>query len=82
MTELGEDLRACRARVSAEQVGMPTSGHRRVPGLRREELAAPAGAGVDYAVRLEQGRARSASTEMLTRSPGPCACAPTRRSNC
>ncbi|MFI1169597.1 helix-turn-helix domain-containing protein [Streptomyces sp. NPDC020801] len=66
MTELGEYLRACRARLTAEQVGMPSSGHRRVPGLRREELAALAGVSVDYIVRLEQGRAKSASTEVLT----------------
>ncbi|MGP3750474.1 helix-turn-helix domain-containing protein [Streptomyces sp. IBSNAI001] len=66
MTELGEYLRACRARVSAEQAGIPSSGHRRVPGLRREELATLAGVSVDYIVRLEQGRAKSASPEILT----------------
>ncbi|MFI6861726.1 helix-turn-helix domain-containing protein [Streptomyces sp. NPDC050421] len=66
MTELGEYLRACRARVSAEQTGIPSSGHRRVPGLRREELATLAGVSVDYVVRLEQGRAKSASPEILT----------------
>ncbi|WP_037826871.1 helix-turn-helix domain-containing protein, partial [Streptomyces sp. NRRL S-1896] len=46
--------------------GLPTSGHRRVPGLRREELASLAGVSVDYVVRLEQGRARSASPAILT----------------
>ncbi|MFJ4870544.1 helix-turn-helix domain-containing protein [Streptomyces sp. NPDC088757] len=66
MSELGEYLRACRARVSAEQAGIPSSGHRRVPGLRREELATLAGVSVDYIVRLEQGRAKSASPEILT----------------
>ncbi|MBZ9638347.1 helix-turn-helix domain-containing protein [Streptomyces sp. PSKA30] len=66
MTELGEYLRACRARVSAEQVGLPTSGRRRVPGLRREELASLAGVSVDYIVRLEQGRVQSASPAILT----------------
>ncbi|MEV5386257.1 helix-turn-helix domain-containing protein [Streptomyces sp. NPDC052721] len=66
MTDLGEFLRACRARVSAEQVGLPTSGHRRVPGLRREELASLAGVSVDYVVRLEQGRVKSASPAILT----------------
>ncbi|GAB2445552.1 helix-turn-helix domain-containing protein [Streptomyces incanus] len=66
MTELGDYLRACRARVSAEEAGIPTSGHRRVPGLRREELAMLAGVSVDYVVRLEQGRAKSASPEILT----------------
>ncbi|MEV5148048.1 helix-turn-helix transcriptional regulator [Streptomyces sp. NPDC052727] len=66
MTELGAYLRACRARLSAEQVGLPTSGHRRVPGLRREELASLAGVSVDYIVRLEQGRVKSASPAILT----------------
>ncbi|WP_121843780.1 helix-turn-helix domain-containing protein [Streptomyces sp. S5] len=66
MSELGEYLRACRARVSAEQAGLPSSGHRRVPGLRREELATLAGVSVDYIIRLEQGRAKSASPEILT----------------
>lgn len=66
MTELGEFLRACRARISAEQLGLPTSGHRRVPGLRREELATLAGVSVDYIVRLEQGRVKSASPAILT----------------
>lgn len=65
MTELGDYLRACRANMSPEEVGLPTSGHRRVPGLRREELAMLAGVSVDYIVRLEQGRARSASPEIL-----------------
>ncbi|WP_433446106.1 helix-turn-helix domain-containing protein [Streptomyces sp. CA-142005] len=66
MTELGEFLRACRARVSAEQLGLTTTGHRRVPGLRREELASLAGVSVDYIVRLEQGRVKSASPAILT----------------
>ncbi|MFI5980139.1 helix-turn-helix domain-containing protein [Streptomyces sp. NPDC051555] len=65
MTELGDYLRACRARMSVEEAGIRTSGHRRVPGLRREELAMMAGVSVDYVVRLEQGRARSASPEIL-----------------
>lgn len=66
MTELGEFLRACRARITAEELGLPTSGHRRVPGLRREELASLAGVSVDYIVRLEQGRVKSASPAILT----------------
>ncbi|MGW0436279.1 helix-turn-helix domain-containing protein [Micromonospora sp. NPDC003197] len=66
MTELGRFLRACRAKVSPEQVGMPSSGHRRVPGLRREELATLAGVSADYIIRLEQGRVKTASTGVLT----------------
>lgn len=65
MTELGEYLRACRAEVSPEDAGLPNTGHRRVPGLRREELAMLAGVSVDYVVRLEQGRAKTASPEIL-----------------
>ncbi|MEU8110309.1 helix-turn-helix transcriptional regulator [Nonomuraea muscovyensis] len=65
-TELGEYLRACRARISAEQAGIPSSGHRRVPGLRREELATLAGVSSDYIVRLEQGRVKSASPAILS----------------
>ncbi|NBM16253.1 helix-turn-helix domain-containing protein [Streptomyces sp. GC420] len=64
-SELGEYLRACRARVTAEQAGLPVTGHRRVPGLRREELAMLAGVSVDYVIRLEQGRLRSASPAVL-----------------
>ncbi|MFD5567389.1 helix-turn-helix domain-containing protein [Streptomyces cadmiisoli] len=66
MTELGDYLRACRARISAQDLGLPTSGRRRVPGLRREELASLAGISVDYIVRLEQGRVKSASPAILS----------------
>ncbi|QVQ52259.1 helix-turn-helix domain-containing protein [Spiractinospora alimapuensis] len=65
MTELGDYLRSCRAQVSAEDAGITSHGHRRVPGLRREELAMLAGVSVDYVVRLEQGRAKTASPEIL-----------------
>lgn len=65
MTQLGAYLRACRAQISPKDAGIPTSGHRRVPGLRREELAMLAGVSVDYIVRLEQGRAKTASPEIL-----------------
>lgn len=64
--ELAEFLRTCRARVNPEEVGLgPESTRRRVPGLRREELARLAGVSVDYYTRLEQGRSRSASAEVL-----------------
>lgn len=65
-TELGDYLRSCRARVRPEQLGLSETGRsRRVPGLRREELAQIAGVSVDYVVRLEQGRARTASPAVL-----------------
>ncbi|MFF7717745.1 helix-turn-helix domain-containing protein [Streptomyces sp. NPDC007988] len=44
---------------------MPRTSRRRVPGLRREELAELAGVSVDYYTRLEQGRSRTASPEIL-----------------
>ncbi|MGO1054629.1 helix-turn-helix transcriptional regulator [Crossiella sp. CA198] len=63
---LGEYLRACRSRVDPVARGLPEDGRRRrVPGLRREELAQLAGVSVDYLVRLEQGRARNVSRAVL-----------------
>lgn len=56
MEDLGEFLRSRRARVRPQDVGLPDHGRRRVPGLRREELAQLAGVSVDCYVRLEQGR--------------------------
>ena len=55
-TEFGEYLRARRAQLRPEQVNLPSAGPRRVPGLRREEVALLVGVSVDYYVRLEQGR--------------------------
>jgi transcriptional regulator with XRE-family HTH domain len=63
--ELGEFLRSRRARVRPEDIGISTSGRRRVPGLRREELAQLAGVSADYYVRLEQGRAGHPSDSVL-----------------
>lgn len=55
--EFGKFLKAMRSRLSPEVAGTgPTSGSRRVPGLRREEVARLAGVSTDYYVRLEQGR--------------------------
>lgn len=62
---LGGFLRARRARLRPEDVGIPTSGRRRVPGLRREEVAALAGVSPDYYTRLEQGRERHPSQQLL-----------------
>lgn len=58
VTELSDFLRSRRAKLAPVQVGLTgTDSPRRVPGLRREELAMLAGVSVDYYVRLEQGRA-------------------------
>ena len=65
-SELAEFLSARRARLTPQDAGL--EGHaarRRVPGLRREELARLAGVSVDYYTRLEQGRSRSASADVL-----------------
>ncbi|GAB2614461.1 helix-turn-helix transcriptional regulator [Streptomyces capparidis] len=64
--ELSEFLRSRRARLKPEDVGLPYYGrHRRVPGLRREELAQLAGVSVAYYTRLEQGNGRNVSVEVL-----------------
>ncbi|MET9493329.1 helix-turn-helix transcriptional regulator [Streptomyces sp. NPDC006552] len=64
--ELSEFLRTRRARLKPEDVGIASIGrHRRVPGLRREELAQLAGVSVAYYTRLEQGNGRNVSAEVL-----------------
>jgi transcriptional regulator with XRE-family HTH domain len=62
---IGSFLRARRERVRPEEVGLIDDGPRRVPGLRREEIAALAGVSADYYVRLEQGRERHPSGLVL-----------------
>jgi transcriptional regulator with XRE-family HTH domain len=62
---LGAHLRARRELVTPEQAGIPDTGRRRVPGLRREEVAMLAGISADYYLRLEQGRDRHPSTQVL-----------------
>ncbi|WP_189983289.1 helix-turn-helix transcriptional regulator [Streptomyces capoamus] len=63
--EVGDFLRSRRARIRPEEVGLPAHGRRRVPGLRREEVAQLAGVSVDYYIRLEQGRGTSVSDAVL-----------------
>ena len=70
--ELGEFLKTRRARVRPEDVGLQAFGRRRVPGLRREELAQLAGVSVDYYVRLEQSRAGIPRKRCSMRSRGRC----------
>lgn len=55
-SELADFLRSRRERLTPEEVGLPNGRRRRTPGLRREEVAELAGIGVDWYVRLEQGR--------------------------
>lgn len=64
--QIGEFLASRRARLRPEDVGLPFFGtRRRVPGLRREELAQLAGVSVDYYARLEQGRLDNVSRSVL-----------------
>ena len=63
--ELGEFLRARRGELNPPDVGLPEVGPRRVPGLRREEVALLTGVSLDYYTRLEQGRERRPSDQVL-----------------
>lgn len=64
--QIQEFLSSRRARVSPETVGLPVAGRkRRVPGLRREEVASLAGVSVDYYIRLERGSLSTASDEVI-----------------
>ena len=62
---LGEFLRSRRERLTPEAVGLVSYGARRVPGLRREELAQLAGVSATYYTRLEQGQSTNASRSVI-----------------
>ncbi|MBM7785103.1 helix-turn-helix transcriptional regulator [Tenggerimyces flavus] len=64
-TRLGEYLRTRRAQLSPEDAGVVSYGARRVPGLRREELAQLAGVSATYYTRLEQGQSANASEAVI-----------------
>ncbi len=64
--DLGEYLRARRAQLQPEQVGLPAGVRRRVSGLRREEVAMLAGISPEYYLRLEQGRDLHPSDHVLS----------------
>lgn len=63
--ELGILLRRWRERITPNDVGLTTGPGRRVPGLRRQEVAHLSGVSADYIVQLEQGRATAPSTQVL-----------------
>ncbi|MFF1697368.1 helix-turn-helix domain-containing protein [Streptomyces sp. NPDC058257] len=63
--ELGTFLRTCREAVTPAEVGLPTGPRRRTPGLRRSEVATLAGVSVEYLARLEQGRDRHPSPQVM-----------------
>jgi hypothetical protein len=71
--ELREFLKSRRDRLRPEEVDLPSGGQRRVPGLRREELAMLAGISVDYYVRLEQGGDLTPSESVRFTRPGTLA---------
>ena len=65
-TEIRDFLSSRRAKITPEQAGLPAyGGRRRVPGLRREEVALLAGVSVDYYTRLERGDLKGASDSVL-----------------
>jgi len=64
LSELGGFLKSRRDRIRPRDVGLPTGPRRRVPGLRRDEVAQLAGASVDYYIELERGTAQP-SEQML-----------------
>jgi transcriptional regulator with XRE-family HTH domain len=63
--ELGDFLRSRREKLSPDAVGLKAGRRRRTPGLRREEVAELAGIGVDWYIRLEQGRNVSPSVTTI-----------------
>lgn len=63
--ELGTFLRARRSRLRPQDVGLEPGGRRKVPGLRRDELALLAGMSTDYYQRMEQGREVRPSDDLL-----------------
>jgi transcriptional regulator with XRE-family HTH domain len=64
--QVREFLASRRARITPEQAGLPSfGGHRRVTGLRREEVALLAGISIDYYVRMERGNLAGASDAVL-----------------
>ncbi len=63
--DIRDFLATRRAKLTPEQVGLPTSGRRRVPGLRREEVAVLAGVSTDWYARLEKGHIAGVSEDVL-----------------
>ncbi|MEU8241123.1 helix-turn-helix transcriptional regulator [Actinoplanes missouriensis] len=62
---LGDFMRRTRDRRDPAAFGVPEYGHRRVPGLRRQEVADRAGISLDYYTRIEQGRTGAVSARVL-----------------
>ncbi|MER5596277.1 helix-turn-helix transcriptional regulator [Streptomyces sp. NPDC002265] len=63
--DIKDFLTTRRAKITPDQVGLPTAGRRRVPGLRREEVALLAGVSVEYYIQIERGQVAGVSDEVL-----------------
>ncbi len=63
--EIRDFLATRRAKITPEQAGLPSSGRRRVPGLRREEVAVLAGVSTDWYIRLERSHVAGVSEDVL-----------------
>jgi hypothetical protein len=69
---LGDFLKTRRAQLTPRDVGLPEAGtHRKVAGLRREEVAQLAAISVDYLTRLERGRVQASASVLRTLSRAP-----------
>lgn len=79
---LGEFLKARRGRVSPSHADLPAHGRRRVAGLRRDELAQPAGISEPYLTRLEQGVDQHPSPQSCGHSRGRWSWTQTPRRTC
>jgi transcriptional regulator with XRE-family HTH domain len=79
--ELANFLRSRRARLRPEDVGLVSHGPRRVPGLRREELAQLAGVSPIYYTRLEQGQSANASDSVIEAIAGALALSDAERAH-
>ncbi|RSM91480.1 XRE family transcriptional regulator [Kibdelosporangium aridum] len=64
-SDIRDFLATRRAKITPEQVGLPTTGRRRVPGLRREEVAVLAGVSTEWYTRLEKGHISGVSEDVL-----------------
>src|SRR5690242_20267511 len=65
LVDLGAFLKSRRDRIRPADVGLPAGPRRRVPGLRRDEVAQLAGASVDYYIELERGAGAQPSEQMV-----------------
>ncbi|WP_328465335.1 helix-turn-helix transcriptional regulator [Actinoplanes sp. NBC_00393] len=77
--ELGLFLRSRREAITPAEAGLPAGARRRTPGLRRSEVSMLAGVSVEYLIRLEQGRDRRPSPQVLAALAGVLQLSPAER---